>query len=725
MTQALVGNPGDLISVAPGTYNLTLGEVFPIVMKSGVQLIATGSASETIIDATGANARLFNASDSNVSTVIQGFTITGGFNVGPADGSNTGGGAILISGANQIKIRRNIFTGNEARGFGGNVASFSKEGYGGAISVAGGLATIENNIFRANTARGGDGVAGTGGAAGSGHGGAISGSAAIIINNTFYANVAQGGSGGSSSGQGGAGGSAFSSAVEMNNTSVVNNIFVNNSSIGGTGGSGSPPGAAGNAIGGAVTANTSPSNTNNLFFGNTSNGTTGTIAVFLDPQFHSAPANLKIMTGSPATAAGTSTGAPATDFAGVTRPSPPAIGAYEPSAVTVAATRYVNASTGSNTSNNCSVLASPCKTITYAMTQALAGNPGDLISVAPGTHNLALGEIFPIAMKSGVQLVATGSSSNTFIDAASDTVKQGVLTSIGNASASARIEGFTIRNGRSTTQSQGGTSTGGGIVINSSSATFTITRNIFNGNQVTGAAGNNGTTAPSGGLAWGGAIYGASSTVAINNNIFTNNVAQGGNGFTDFNTAPCTNRNGGRGEGGAILISGTGSITNNTFYNNSAQGGGGGSGTACSGGGGIGTTGALATFPGISVSNNIFAANFAVGGTGSTAGTASVGALAAGGATVTNNLFFGNTVSGAASTDDTTGTSPVLADPQFHSAPAILKIKIGSPATGAGTSTGAPATDFAGVTRPSPPAIGAYEPSAKSSLNPILFFLFD
>ena len=343
MTQALAGNPGDLISVAPGTYNLTLGEVFPIVMKSGVQLIATGSPSDTIIDATGANTRLFNASDSNVSTLIQGFTITGGFNVGPANGTNIGGGAILIDGINQIKIRRNIFTGNEARGFGGVAASFSKEGYGGAISVAGGLATIENNVFRANTARGGDGVTGTpGGAAGSGHGGAISGSAAIIVNNTFYANVAQGGSGGSSSGQGGAGGSAFSSAVEMNNTSVVNNIFVNNSTIGGTGGSGSPPGSAGTAIGGAVTANASPSNTNNLFFGNTSNGDTGVNFVLIDPQFHSAPAILKIKIGSPATGAGTSTGAPATDFAGVTRPSPPAIGAYEPSAPVTAPKSALN-----------------------------------------------------------------------------------------------------------------------------------------------------------------------------------------------------------------------------------------------------------------------------------------------------------------------------------------------------------------------------------------------
>jgi hypothetical protein len=50
MTQAL---SGDVIAVAPGTYNITLGESFPIILKSGVQLLGTGDPEQTILNATG------------------------------------------------------------------------------------------------------------------------------------------------------------------------------------------------------------------------------------------------------------------------------------------------------------------------------------------------------------------------------------------------------------------------------------------------------------------------------------------------------------------------------------------------------------------------------------------------------------------------------------------------------------------------------------------------
>src|SRR6185503_5096046 len=111
-----------------------------------------------------------------------------------------------------------------------------------------------------------------------------------------------------------------------------------------------------------------------------------------------------------------------------------------------AATRHVNVATGVN-AGNCSSAATPCKTITYAMGQATAGNPGDIISVAPGTYNVAAGEIFPITFKNGIQLVSTGTPFNTIIDGAGDTVKQGLMKSSGNNSAVAKIDGFTIANG--------------------------------------------------------------------------------------------------------------------------------------------------------------------------------------------------------------------------------------------------------------------------------------
>ncbi|MEO8383665.1 MAG: choice-of-anchor V domain-containing protein, partial [Betaproteobacteria bacterium] len=401
----------------------------------------------------------------------------------------------------------------------------------------------------------------------------------------------------------------------------------------------------------------------------------------------------------------------ASNAGGTSAPQPLAITIAPASAAT---TRYVNAATGVNT-GTCAVQSSPCKTITYGMSQSSAGNPGDLLSVAPGTYDLALGEVFPIVMRSGVQLIATGSPADTFIDAVGDTVKQAIVTSANNTSAFARIEGFTFRNGRNLTPTQGGVSLGGAIRLSNSSALFTITRNIFTGNQTTGYTADN-TSGQTGGLGWGGAIYGFSSTVEISNNVFTSNIALGGNGYTDFSTSPCTNRNAGQGEGGAIYIFGSGKIVNNTFYGNVAQGGAGGGGQACTGNGGTATSGAVTTGSGITVSNNIFAANGSVGGAGAAAGSASAGAMSASGATITNNLFFGNTLSGTAGSADTTGSNVLTSDPQFHSAPSILKILIGSPASGTGTSTGAPALDFAGTTRPTPPAMGAYEPSSAITL---------
>lgn len=72
-----------------------------------------------------------------------------------------------------------------------------------------------------------------------------------------------------------------------------------------------------------------------------------------------------------------------------------------------------------------------------------------------------------------------------------------------------------------------------------------------------------------------------------------------------------------------------------------------------------------------------------------------------------NNLFFGN---GTPSIAGLTGN--VVADPSFvsTSAPDFHLLSSGSPANGAGTTTvPVPLLDHDGLTRPSPPAIGAYE----------------
>ena len=81
----------------------------------------------------------------------------------------------------------------------------------------------------------------------------------------------------------------------------------------------------------------------------------------------------------------------------------------------VTGSRYVNVATGSNTSNNCTSSGSPCKTITHAMAMATSG---DTINVAPGTYNPAAGEVFPILLKSGVQLKSTAGAATTRSNAA-------------------------------------------------------------------------------------------------------------------------------------------------------------------------------------------------------------------------------------------------------------------------------------------------------------------
>jgi len=74
-------------------------------------------------------------------------------------------------------------------------------------------------------------------------------------------------------------------------------------------------------------------------------------------------------------------------------------------APTQAGTYYVDAASGSNESGDGSVSA-PWKTITYALSQVAGANIE--IRAASGVYNQALGESFPIVMKSGISLIGAG-----------------------------------------------------------------------------------------------------------------------------------------------------------------------------------------------------------------------------------------------------------------------------------------------------------------------------
>lgn len=385
-----------------------------------------------------------------------------------------------------------------------------------------------------------------------------------------------------------------------------------------------------------------------------------------------------------------------------------------------AAVRHVD-TTGVDGANSCLVATAPCRTITHAMGQASPGagaGDGDTVSVGPGVYGLGTGEIFPIALKSGVKLVAAavGKPDGTVIDGAGSTM--GILEVRGNTAAGTRIEGFTLRSGV-TLRSQPGrfdlTAIGGAIrVIDSPSGTLTITRNILRDNAVLGEPADGGIRYNGGGgRALGGAIGVADASVIITNNLFIANAARGGKGY-DHPTTPFlgSRENGGRAEGGAIgLLGATGAIVNNTFESNLAFGGDPGNATNGTGFPGPTMGGAVRVLDSNArVVNNVFARNHsAVSSRSSTFAIAGALRVDPAGIEPDANLHFGSRVNESPSTaGDTFGIRYVLADPQFV-ASADWHIGALSPAVGAGSADVAAPIDMEGLVRRNPPSIGAYE----------------
>ncbi|MCP3982503.1 MAG: DUF1565 domain-containing protein, partial [bacterium] len=163
-----------IIRVRPGTYDTTVdgegfSEVFPILLKDGVQVISTDGAATTTLDAQGM-ARVVQAAGVGADTRFEGFTVTGGLVSGNGAGiwidnsslmvvanritgnatagstSSELGGGIYVSGSSSAWILANEITGNTADG--------SNAGYGGGIAVNGSGAAgtrIESNTITGNS----------------------------------------------------------------------------------------------------------------------------------------------------------------------------------------------------------------------------------------------------------------------------------------------------------------------------------------------------------------------------------------------------------------------------------------------------------------------------------------------------------------------------------------------------------------------------------------------
>jgi hypothetical protein len=136
------------------------------------------------------------------------------------------------------------------------------------------------------------------------------------------------------------------------------------------------------------------------------------------------------------------------------------------------------------------------------------------------------------------------------------------------------------------------------------------------------------------------------------------------------------------------------SFVNNTLYNNSAAAG-----------------EIIIGEPDTNLSNCIIRNNIIYSATEDACGIL-YSDYANGGVTIDHNLFYNS--AGSWSSDNLLGTSYVTGNPMLTSPTTNFSLQGGSPAIGVGSSTGAPATDYAGATRTSPPCIGAYEYTSSS-----------
>jgi hypothetical protein len=125
---------GDTVLVEAATYDTTSGESFPIVMATGVVLLSESGAEVTIINAN-STGRVFDCIGLDSSTVIAGFTITGG--------SHTQGAGLICTDS-YLEMRDNVIVDNVAIG---------TTAQGGGIYCIGGAPRIIANKIVANKAR--------------------------------------------------------------------------------------------------------------------------------------------------------------------------------------------------------------------------------------------------------------------------------------------------------------------------------------------------------------------------------------------------------------------------------------------------------------------------------------------------------------------------------------------------------------------------------------------
>jgi len=134
-----------VVHVAEGTYDVTLGEVFPLLVKNRVSLIGKG-ADVTVLDSGGTASVVKCVGITETTTSIEGFTIKNGH-------AEKGGGIFISAGSSPV-IENNVISDNSV----GLAAMFGRYtgGFGGGIYISGSSSPkIINNTIVDNDASGG------------------------------------------------------------------------------------------------------------------------------------------------------------------------------------------------------------------------------------------------------------------------------------------------------------------------------------------------------------------------------------------------------------------------------------------------------------------------------------------------------------------------------------------------------------------------------------------
>ncbi|MGI4787953.1 MAG: Ig-like domain repeat protein [Janthinobacterium lividum] len=696
---------GDTVLIANGTYSVA-GDVDVDLGGRNITITSQSGPTSTIINCKGANAtnhRGFYLHSGETSASISGLTIENGY-----ESSGNGGGIDSVNAG--VTIQNCIFKANTASE-GGGVDSYNNAG-SSAVEVTG-------CTFTGNTASfGGGGLnnysagtstitvincALTGNSAGSGEGGGIlnyntGGGTITIFNCTLMGNTASSGNGGG----------IYSYNSSSNAITLTNDIV-----YGDTGGE---------VVNGASSNSNVP-----VTYCDVQGGYTGSGNINAAPLFVNAPSDLHLQHASPCLGEGTSSGGtPTATLDGRQRPSPPSIGAFEvdPRVIpTVTLTSSLNPSVSSKSVTITATVAGTGGTPTGTVTFTVDGTAQAPVTLSSGnatyvSSTLSVGQ-HPIKAAYSGNTTFQGSMSSILTETVYAHISPLYVSPNGNDSNPGTLAApkLTIQNTINSAFS--------GDTVTVENGTYTGPGNVdldFNGKNITiasqyGATGtiidcqgssdanhrgfylhSGETSAVISGLTIengyetgnGGAIDNENVGVTIQNCTLINNTASyGGGGINNYN------------EGSRIVA-----ITNCTFIGNMAEFGG-GIESANEGSGEIAITNCTLTGNSASVQGGgIDNANYSSGAV-----------------TITNNIIYGDIGSEVTNNSGSTsaavvtycdiqggfaGTGNINANPLFVST-TDFHLQPASPCLGAGTETGAPATDKDGVTRPTPPSIGAYE----------------